>query len=140
MTSRIRFACLILAMALHGMTVRTVAAKPALNLLPWPASVECLSGEYDMTSNAVVLTKSDPSIEGYILDVNPSGITITAADSVNVFYATQTLGQLTATLHITQPARKPLLQAHALAEEVERRLLTELPRLRRVVVHVEPPE
>ena len=49
-------------------------------------------------------------------------------------------GHLSATLHITQPALKPLLQAHAMAEEVERRILTEQPRLRRVSVHVEPPE
>lgn len=49
-------------------------------------------------------------------------------------------GHLFATLHITQPALKPLLQAHAMAEEVERRILTEQPRLRRVSVHVEPPE
>jgi cation diffusion facilitator family transporter len=49
-------------------------------------------------------------------------------------------GTLTATVHITLPSNEPLVRAHALAEEVERRLLTKLPRLKRVVVHVEPPE
>ena len=59
-----------------------------------------------------------------------------AAHSVQVHRAG---GHLTATLHVIQPGRKPLLQAHALAEELERRLLREVPRLRRVSVHVEPP-
>ncbi len=49
-------------------------------------------------------------------------------------------GHLTATLHCTLPASKPLTEAHALAEEVERRLLDRIRPLRRVVVHVEPPE
>jgi cation diffusion facilitator family transporter len=49
-------------------------------------------------------------------------------------------GHLTAAVHITLPAGEPLTRAHALAEDVERRLLTLLPRLKRIVVHVEPPE
>jgi len=49
-------------------------------------------------------------------------------------------GHLTATIHITLPAAESLTRAHALAEEVERRLLAGLPKLKRVVVHVEPPE
>ena len=49
-------------------------------------------------------------------------------------------GHLTATLHITQPADTPLIQAHNLAERVERELHAREPRLNRVVVHVEPPE
>ncbi|MBI3761384.1 MAG: hypothetical protein HY260_05915, partial [Chloroflexi bacterium] len=48
-------------------------------------------------------------------------------------------GHLTATLHCALPAEKPLVEAHALAEEVERRLHDEVRQLRRVVVHVEPP-
>jgi cation diffusion facilitator family transporter len=49
-------------------------------------------------------------------------------------------GHLTATLHVTQPADKPLTEAHALAEAIERRLHASEARLDRVVVHVEPPE
>lgn len=49
-------------------------------------------------------------------------------------------GHLTATIHVTLPSSEPLTRAHALAEDVERRLLTTLPQLKRVVVHVEPPE
>jgi cation diffusion facilitator family transporter len=49
-------------------------------------------------------------------------------------------GHLTATVHVTLPASESLTRAHALAEDVERKLLTTLPRLKRVVVHVEPPE
>lgn len=49
-------------------------------------------------------------------------------------------GHLTATVHVTLPATEPLTHAHALAEDVERKLLTSLPKLKRVVVHVEPPE
>ncbi len=49
-------------------------------------------------------------------------------------------GHLTATIHLTLPAAEPLTRAHALAEEVERALLAGLPQLKRVVVHVEPPE
>ncbi len=49
-------------------------------------------------------------------------------------------GHLTATLHIAQPADKPLTEAHALAEAIERKLHGHLHRLNRVVVHVEPPE
>lgn len=49
-------------------------------------------------------------------------------------------GHLTATVHVTLPATEPLTQAHALAEAVERGLLSSLPRLKRVLVHVEPPE
>jgi divalent metal cation (Fe/Co/Zn/Cd) transporter len=52
----------------------------------------------------------------------------------------RTDGHLTATLHCTLPADKPLIEAHALAEEVERRLLEHIRPLRRVVVHLEPPE
>lgn len=49
-------------------------------------------------------------------------------------------GHLTATLHVTQPATRPLTEAHALAEAIERRLHASEPDLDRVVVHVEPPE
>ncbi|MGH2523485.1 MAG: cation transporter dimerization domain-containing protein, partial [Anaerolineales bacterium] len=49
-------------------------------------------------------------------------------------------GHLTATLHVTQPADEPLVEAHALAEAIERRLHSHESRLDRVVVHVEPPE
>jgi cation diffusion facilitator family transporter len=49
-------------------------------------------------------------------------------------------GQLTATLHVTQPADRPLTEAHALAEAIERRLHAREHSLARVVVHVEPPE
>ncbi len=50
------------------------------------------------------------------------------------------LGHITATLHVTQPADMPLVQAHALAERIERRLHTAGVGVSRVVVHVEPPE
>jgi len=49
-------------------------------------------------------------------------------------------GHITATVHVTLPAVEPLTEAHAVAEEVERRLHAGLPQLNRVVVHVEPPE
>jgi cation diffusion facilitator family transporter len=49
-------------------------------------------------------------------------------------------GRLTATLHVTQPYAKPLTEAHALAEAIERRLHASEADLDRVVVHVEPPE
>ncbi|MCC7361792.1 MAG: cation diffusion facilitator family transporter [Anaerolineales bacterium] len=49
-------------------------------------------------------------------------------------------GHVTATLHITQPAEVPLIQAHALAERIEQALHSSEPLLSRVVVHVEPPE
>jgi divalent metal cation (Fe/Co/Zn/Cd) transporter len=49
-------------------------------------------------------------------------------------------GHLTATLHVTQPYDKPLTEAHALAETIERRLHAGETDLDRVVVHVEPPE
>ncbi|MDW8325552.1 MAG: cation-efflux pump [Anaerolineales bacterium] len=49
-------------------------------------------------------------------------------------------GHLTATLHVTQPARQPLTDAHALAEAIERALHAREPSLHRVVIHVEPPE
>ncbi len=43
-------------------------------------------------------------------------------------------------LHVKVNPAITTTQAHSIASEVERRILTELPRLRRVVVHVEPPE
>ena len=49
-------------------------------------------------------------------------------------------GHLTATLHVTQPPETPLIQAHTLAERIERELRAREPSLNRVVVHVEPPE
>jgi len=49
-------------------------------------------------------------------------------------------GHLTATLHVTQPAGQPLVEAHALAETIESQLHAHEARLQRVVVHVEPPE
>jgi divalent metal cation (Fe/Co/Zn/Cd) transporter len=49
-------------------------------------------------------------------------------------------GHLIATVHVTLPAAQPLTEAHALAEEVDRRILREIPLVKRVVVHVEPPE
>ena len=49
-------------------------------------------------------------------------------------------GHLTTSVHLTLPAFQPLTEAHALAEEVERRVTTELTQIKRVVVHVEPPE
>ena len=52
----------------------------------------------------------------------------------------RTDGHLTATLHCAVPADKSLVEAHALAEEVERQLLDRVRPLQRVVVHVEPPE
>jgi cation diffusion facilitator family transporter len=49
-------------------------------------------------------------------------------------------GHLTATLHVTQSAEKPLTEAHALAETIERELHAHERLLHRVVVHVEPPD
>jgi cation diffusion facilitator family transporter len=49
-------------------------------------------------------------------------------------------GHLTATLHVTQPARQPLTDSHALAEAIERALDARELSLHRVVIHVEPPE
>ncbi len=49
-------------------------------------------------------------------------------------------GQFTASIHITLPAGKPITEAHALAEAVDRHILTTVPEIKRVVVHVEPPE
>lgn len=49
-------------------------------------------------------------------------------------------GHLEATLHCALPADKPLVEAHALAEEVERRLHDRVRELGRIIVHVEPPE
>lgn len=49
-------------------------------------------------------------------------------------------GFLTATLDVTLPAALPLVEAHAVAEKIERTLHSHEHRLRRVVVHVEPPE
>ena len=49
-------------------------------------------------------------------------------------------GHLTATLHVAQSADRPLTEAHALAEAIERKLHAHIHRLHRVVVHVEPPE
>jgi divalent metal cation (Fe/Co/Zn/Cd) transporter len=49
-------------------------------------------------------------------------------------------GHLTTSIHLTLPTSQPLTEAHALAEEVERRVTAELLQIKRVVVHVEPPE
>lgn len=49
-------------------------------------------------------------------------------------------GHLTVTLHVTQPAEKPLQKAHELAETIELEMRIQEPRLDRIVVHVEPPE
>jgi cation diffusion facilitator family transporter len=49
-------------------------------------------------------------------------------------------GHLTATLHCALPADVPLVQAHALAERVQRELTDRIRPLQRAVVHVEPPE
>lgn len=49
-------------------------------------------------------------------------------------------GHLSASLHVTLPADMPLAEAHANADEIERRILTQEPGLHRVVVHVEPPQ
>ena len=70
----------------------------------------------------------------------------TLTDSVAGLGATHSValhsigGHLTATLHVTQPFDKPLIEAHALAETIERRLHASESDLDRVVVHVEPPE
>jgi divalent metal cation (Fe/Co/Zn/Cd) transporter len=49
-------------------------------------------------------------------------------------------GHLTATLHVTQPADRPLVEAHRLAEAIERAIHAGEAEVARVVVHVEPPE
>lgn len=46
---------------------------------------------------------------------------------------------LTVSLHVTQPADLPIVQAHDLAERIELSLHQAHPALKRVVVHVEPP-
>lgn len=48
-------------------------------------------------------------------------------------------GHLSAALHVTLPEDLPLSTAHAKAEIIERQILSTLPSLDRVVVHVEPP-
>jgi hexosaminidase len=66
------------------------------NVVPWPKQMERLPGEY-------VLTESEPKVairlklgpEGYALEVSRSGISIVAGDEAGVFYARQTLRQLT---------------------------------------------
>jgi cation diffusion facilitator family transporter len=49
-------------------------------------------------------------------------------------------GHLTATLHITQPAKQLLTDAHALAEAVEQAIHAHERSLHHIIVHVEPPE
>ena len=70
-------------------------AESTLNLLPWPAQVEQLPGEYVVTTaKPKIVTKLQSGMEGYTLEVSRSGIVITAADEGNAFYARQTLSQL----------------------------------------------
>ncbi len=47
---------------------------------------------------------------------------------------------LTASVHLTLPSEQPVVEAHALAEELESLILEALPAIRRVVVHAEPPD
>jgi hexosaminidase len=75
--------------------IPNACAEASLDLLPWPARVERLPGECLASSPDSVVARIKAGINGYTLDVTPSGIAITAADAVNVFYARQTLAQLT---------------------------------------------
>lgn len=90
---------------------------------------ESVPGEEGQTSSGALVNR--------IAAVADSVIGPGASHDIQVHYVD---GHLTATIHVTLPASQPLTEAHALAEEVERRLLAGLPMLRRVVVHVEPPE
>lgn len=49
-------------------------------------------------------------------------------------------GRLDVSLHCTAPGESPLIEAHLLAEKVERQLRAEIPELDHVTIHVEPPE
>jgi cation diffusion facilitator family transporter len=83
---------------------------------------------------------ADESYERLQARITKRTNSITGRGSAHSVKVHQVDGQLTATVHITLPAGEPLVRAHALAGEVERKLLTGLPRLKRIVVHVEPPE
>jgi len=66
-----------------------------LSLLPWPTEVRRLTGEYVTTAESRITTNRQSGVEGYMLDVTREGITIAAGDAAGIFYAQQTLGQLT---------------------------------------------
>lgn len=52
------------------------------------------AGKYGIRIDLLDTIEGVPSPEGYILDISPSGVMITASDSAGVFYAYQTLRQL----------------------------------------------
>ncbi|MBI4631362.1 MAG: cation diffusion facilitator family transporter [Chloroflexi bacterium] len=65
---------------------------------------------------------------------------VAGAGAAHAIHLHRVEGHLTVTVHVTQPASSSLAYAHELAEEINRRILNQIPEIERVVVHVEPPE
>ncbi len=64
------------------------------SLLPRPVSVEPLPGHCAASSEVDVRAEADLPAEGYRLEIDPSGVTLHAADAAGAFYGRQTLRQL----------------------------------------------
>lgn len=99
-----------------------------------------------ITTHVEPLPSSVPDEEGESRGEALAGRIQRAADSIvgqgssHSIQLHQVDGHLTVSLHLTLPAAQPLTEAHTLAETVEQRILAEAPQVKRIVVHVEPPE
>jgi cation diffusion facilitator family transporter len=98
--------------------------------------IEPLPAQLSDESGAITLSR-ERALRGRITELADKLAGPGACHSVELHNVS---GHLTATLHVTQPAERPLTEAHLLAEAIERRLHAQEHALDRVVVHVEPPE
>ncbi|MBM4422597.1 MAG: cation-efflux pump [Chloroflexi bacterium] len=102
--------------------------------------IDCVTTHIEPLRDTVP-DEDDPTqpdaLESRIREITDSVTGAGAAHDIQVHHIS---GHIAATVHVTQSAAEPLTAAHALAEEVERRLHANLPQLNRVVVHIEPPE
>ncbi|MFQ5575986.1 MAG: cation transporter dimerization domain-containing protein [Anaerolineae bacterium] len=64
---------------------------------------------------------------------------ICGPDSCHNFKLWPAANMLSLSLHCILPAGMPIVEAHAVSQQVEHALRLQIPRLKRVTVHVEPP-
>ena len=77
-------------------TIAAVADADRYSIIPAPAKLEPRHGEFSFKGEPKVKYIDDATIapEGYILDITPKGIEVTASTEAGKFYAMQTIKQL----------------------------------------------
>lgn len=88
--------CIIVCMAAIILSPSPVWGQTYENVIPRPQSIKAVKGVHHHKGNELLNVRYNGNIapEGYVLKITPKSVTIEASGSAGVFYAKQTLAQM----------------------------------------------